>query len=469
MVSLGLLAPERSLQFTAFVPKATFASVAVLCASLVVQACGSSSGNGGASQPDGGASSGGADGGSSSGGGAADGGGSDASLTDAEVATALSPPQVVNPAPAGPVLASPKVQLIAYAEDTYLPQIEAQLTELTKTQTWSQQTAEYGVGPLTIKPTITIQGTPPATLDDNTGSPTPFQTTLATNLTGATPAWGAVDPSTIYLFLLPQGTQINAGGLCCDPNAGYFGYHDQATVGSDQVAYAIVCNCPSFVAPPLTALDDLTTTVTHELGEAATDPLTNTQPAFAAEDMPHEIWGLATSGGEIADMCQSNTDANFVPAGATYMVQRSWSNKAALAGSNPCVPVPAGSGPYFNAYPVLPDMVTLSGTTFSPAITVPGVKVPVGGSKTIDIVLHSEAPTSGPWTVSVQDLSYITGTTSSPATKLTLDKTSGSDGDVLHLTIQVVSADPTFGGEAFVLSSKLGTQNNLWYGAVGQK
>jgi len=114
-------------------------------------------------------------------------------------------------------------------------------------------------------------------------------------------------------------------------------------------------------------------------------------------------------------------------------------------------------------------MVTLGGTTFTPAITVPGVKVPVGGTKTIDIVLHSEAPTSGPWTVSVQDLSYITGSTNSAATKLTLDKTSGNDGDVLHLTIQVISADPSFGGEGFVLSSTLGTQNNLWYGAVGQK
>jgi hypothetical protein len=130
--------------------------------------------------------------------------------------------------------------------------------------------------------------------------------------------------------------------------------------------------------------------------------------------------------------------------------------------------VPAGYGPYFNSYPTLPDMVTLGGKYWAPPITVPGVQIPGGGTRTIDIVLKSEAPTSGPWTVTAMDLSYYMGTMASPATKLTLDKSSGQSGDVLHLTIQVEASDPYLGGEGFVLFSTLNGQNNMWYAAVGQ-
>jgi hypothetical protein len=445
-------------------------------AAAVVQACSSGNGNeaGGTSSGGSGSGSGsvgmgsdasmgieGSDGSSS-----ADAVGPEDSGSEAGIVAMTSPPQVINPAPMGPVLTAPKVQLIGYTEDTYLPDIEAQLVELTKTQTWAEQTSEYGVGPLTINPTILIPGTPPQTLDDNTGNPTPFETTLANNLSGATPVWGAADPSTIYLFVLPSGTQIDSSGLCCDPTAGYFGYHWQTPVGSEQIAYAVVCNCPNFVMAPLTAIDDLTTTVTHELDEAATDPFSDTSPAFSLEDTPHAIWEVGTFGGEVADMCQDSLDSNYTPPGSTYAVQRSWSDSAAKAGTNPCVPVPTGYGPYFNSYPTLPDMVTLGGTDWGAPITVPGVLIPVGGTKTIEIVLQSEAPTSGPWTVTATDLSSYQG--ASAATELTLDKSSGQSGDVLHLTIKVLAKDPTLGGEGFLLSSTLRGQNNLWFAAVGQ-
>lgn len=378
-------------------------------------------------------------------------------------------PQVVNGPPPGTVLTAPKVQMIAYTEDPTATDIEKQLTELTHTQTWSQQTSEYGVGPLTVLPTIFIPGTPPATIDDNSGDPTPLQKTLAANTSGASPAWGAADASTIYMFLLPDGTQVNSGGLCCDPQAGYFGYHDEAPVGSMNVPYAVICNCPAFAMPPLNALDDVTTTVTHELAEASTDPFPETNLAYGQEDLPHIIWAIGTFGGEVADMCQDNTDSNYTPPGSTYMVQRSWSNAAARAGKNPCVPVPTSYPTYFNSYPVLPDMVTLDGQGLGQSITTEGVKIAVGQSQTIDIVLHSEAPTSGPWNVQVTDLSYFVGDTANPVLDLTLDKDTGSDGDVLHLTIKVLSTDSQLGGEGFVLSSTLGAQQNLWFAAVGQK
>jgi hypothetical protein len=385
---------------------------------------------------------------------------------DAALVAMTSPPQVVNPGN-GPVLTSPRVQLIAYAEDALLPDVEAQLAEMARTSTWSQQTSEYGVGPLTIKPTITIAGTPPATLDDNSGNVTPFEKTLATNLSGNDPAWGPADPSTIYLFVLPQGTQVDSGGLCCDPNAGFYGYHYEAPVGAGSVPYAVVCNCTSLIPAGFTALEEVTQTITHELDEAATDPLVNTNPAFVQEDQAHAIWDVATFG-EIADMCDTSADQGYTPQGSTYMVQRSWSNAAARAGTNPCVPVPEGYGPYFNSYPTLPDTVTLDGSYWTAPISTPGVLIPAGKTKTIDIVLQSQAATSGPWTVAAYDLSQWAGDSSQPATQLTLDRTSGQNGDVLHLTIKVLSVDPVIGGNGFVLSSTLDGQNNLWFAAIGQ-
>ncbi len=108
---------------------------------------------------------------------------------------------------------------------------------------------------------------------------------------------------------------------------------------------------------PLTPLQNVTTTISHELAESATDPFPNTSPAFAATDDADFVWTFET-GGEIADMCEYNTDSNYTPPGSTYMVQRSWSNAAATAGTNPCVPVPMPT-PYFQSTAVLPDAIML--------------------------------------------------------------------------------------------------------------
>lgn len=376
------------------------------------------------------------------------------------------PPQVVN-ITNGPVLTTPKVQLIAYAEDTYLPDIEKQLTELTMTQTWAAQTAEYGVGPLTINPTITIPGTPPKTLDDNSGNVTPFEMTLAANLSGASPAWGAADQSTIYLFLLPSGTQVNSGGLCCDPNYGYFGYHYEAPVGSSSVAYAVVCNCPGFASPPLTALDDLTTTVTHELAEAATNPFVQLGAGVPAGGRRARHLG----GGHLRRRGRRHVPeqhrlqlhaAGIHLHGAAELVQRGRQGR-----DEPLRPG-ALHRPLLQQLPDAPGHGDPRGRLLVARGDRRGRQIPIGQTKTIDVVLHGDGTTSGPWKVDVQDLSYYSGDTTKPVTQLSLDKTSGSEGDVLHLTIKVLKADASLGGEGFVLTSTLGMQQNIWYAAIGQ-
>ena len=85
-----------------------------------------------------------------------------------------------------------------------------------------------------------------------------------------------------------------------------------------------------------------------------------------------------------------------MPSGSKYMVQRTWSNAAAARMQNPCVPHTASTIPYFNSYPALNQIPYSSGTTM-------GVKIPIGQSKTIDVILSSTGATPGPWNVTVYD------------------------------------------------------------------
>jgi hypothetical protein len=355
------------------------------------------------------------------------------------------------------VLTKPKLQPIRYSTDVNADDLDKFFQELATTAYWGDVTSEYGVGALTVLPTIVRTDTAPATVTDDQ-----IQEDISTNTTGSTaPPWGLADPGTIYLMLMPAGTIVTQGGGtgCMD----FDGYHDETPVTTAvRVPYAVGCSCHGFDGPSITDLQERTVAISHELVEASTDPFPNSDPAYAQEDDADIVWSLDT-GGELADMCEFNTDSYAVPPGSKYMVQRSWSNKAAKASTNPCVPV-LTTEPYFNAVPALPDMLTISGG--GPSITTPGVKIAVGASKTIDVTLFSDAPTSGPWKVSVYDMSPFLGGPSQ--LDLSLDKTSGKNGDTLHLTIKVIAADTQFGVESFALFSDLGGAENMWLGTVGQ-
>jgi hypothetical protein len=280
--------------------------------------------------------------------------------------------------------------------------------------------------------------------------------TLASSTAGASPAWGAADPSTIYLFFTPPGTTVTWMGTqtsCADFDA----FHGEDDLGEVAIPYIVGAACPGYDGPTVNDLQERTIAVSHELLEAATDPFPDTAPAFNGEDTADAVWTLSVEG-EIADLCELELDP-YVALPDGSFVQRSWSNQAAAAGTNPCVPAPPGK-PYFNAVPDLPDTVSIYG------VSAPGVVIPVGGSRTIVLHLFSDAPTTGPWTVTAMDVSQLDG---GPA-RLSFSQApaSGQNGDLLELTITVLSADPASGIEPFLLVSNLDGDSNLWMGAVGQ-
>ena len=128
---------------------------------------------------------------------------------------------------------------------------------------------------------------------------------IATNNTFPQPT-----PSTLYFLYMPPGVKVVQGGAAsCQA---FCGYHNDI---SGQIFYAVMpypgcTGCTGGLQP----IDALTSTSSHELCEAITDPI------------PGQGWYDDTNG-EIGDICAWKTKKM-----GNYMVQLEWSNKA-----NKCV------------------------------------------------------------------------------------------------------------------------------------
>jgi hypothetical protein len=280
-----------------------------------------------------------------------------------------------------------------------------------------------------------------------------LESMLADNLSGSSPAWGTADPSTIYLFVLPPGSiQQDGEGACC---TNYDGYHYEADVGTGvaqvTVPYALSCACSGFDGPGVSDVQERTIDMSHELVEAATDPFPDSNPAYTQEDTADIVWTLVTDG-EVADMCEFYDDANVIPPGSTYMVQRSWSNAAAARFENPCVPV-VTTTPYLNSFPQLGSISYSDGV--DPPFATRGVHIPLGQSKTVNVALRSATGVAHAWTVDSFDYNaVIVG--GYAETTLQPPKASGTDGDMVELKVTPTSQDAYLRGEAFIIWSDYG-------------
>jgi hypothetical protein len=293
---------------------------------------------------------------------------------------------------------------------------------------------------LTVLPAVTVTGT------TTTFSDAKLRSMIQSNTSGTNPAWGALDSETIYFFLLPQGTvESDSNGTCCSE---FEGYHSDAQIGATFVPYAVGCTCPG--TTHFTSLQGRTATIDHEVVEAATDPYPNSDPAYAQEDNNDIVWTLVT-GGEVGDMCEFDDDVTIVPPGAKYMIQRTWSNQAAARGETPCVPSVTGA-PYLNSFPALGR---ITDNALATGFSTMGLSIPLGQKKTVPLTLSSARATSGTWTVKVYDYDEIVvGTTA--GLSFSQDKMSGRNGDTIQLTITPLRADPSIGGEAFLIFSTYG-------------
>ncbi len=341
------------------------------------------------------------------------------------------------------VLATPKIVPVFFAGDSaQQATIEDFLTQLSTSTFWPAIASEYGVGTLTIASSVVATETPPTTDSD-------LQTLISSHSTG-TGGWPAADASTVYAVFLPTGVTLTSlSGTSC---ANFGGYHSSVS----NITYALIPRCAA--SGDFTVLQNLTTTISHELLEAATDP--TPLNGYATIDNDDVVYRLEP-GAEIADMCELQL-ASYQNLVGSYMVQRTWSNASAAAGHDPCVPVLAT--PYVEAAANLSDV---SISVFGFPVTTRGVQVANGTSQTIEVDLYSDAPTAD-WSVEAVDVASTYQGVSSPQLSFSWDHTTGNNGDKLQLTIKRL-ATGAFGFSEFQLKSSVnGVTIGTWWGAVSQ-
>lgn len=353
-------------------------------------------------------------------------------------------PQVLHSG--GTVLAAPRVQLLTFASDApaVVRAAEGFTTALGASAYWREIGQEYGVGPLVAAPPLHLTEPAPRTVTNEQ-----VQQWLAAKLDGGVPGLEPPGANTVYAVVYPQATVVDPG---CDS---VLAFHSSFTFGTTEVPYVVVARCPP--SPGATAADAVTSSLSHELIEAATDPFPYVRPGYFDVDADHAAWSMLTFG-EVSDLCGWDADWLVFPSGLNYGVARSWSNANARAGKNPCVPAPAGEV-YFAAVPELNDPVTFQ-SVFLTTGTTKGVRVPLGGTTTVPVHLFSEAPTED-W--SVWAVAY-----NPSALFVSLDRSLGNNGDVFTLTLTAYSNDAPSDGLFWISSSRMGVSEHRYQGLAGQ-
>ncbi len=374
----------------------------------------------------------------------------DAAGNDAAVAYpafALDVPTIQNNGEA--VLSAPVFVTVTWAGDANATTFNTFGDQIGPSDYWKTINSEYGVGASTSGPTnhvsISTEGGFPATLSDSD-----VDNLVAQNVANGT--WPAPTRNTVYVVYLPKSTTFTFGGLdaggvdACQTGVG--GYHTQTTAGANQVAYAVVPQCPSF------QLNDIILSASHEMNEAATDPYPNSQNNGyqGFNDLSWEFFNFFQD--ELGDACEmyswaavTTTEPNFA-----YNVQRQWSNKASLAGHEPCVP--ALAEPMYNTtflhqgdagVSTQLDTITANlspmGQGYPSSVPGRGFKVALNQSVTFPIGLYSDQPTSAPWTLDVWGATNPIGQDqngnpiNNGTATVTFSKSTGQNGDIVDVTV----------------------------------
>ena len=347
----------------------------------------------------------------------------------------------------GRVLANPVVVTVTWGDDPNATALEGVGDSLGTSSFWKSVVSEYGVGPITSGATNHVHLTTPLVLstDPNADPVEPVLKIITDALTNpAASGWPAPTDQSVYLVFL-HGP--NAETFC---QAGAGGLHDSVKVGGKDIPFAISAACSDPMGK-FNALDEATISASHELAEAAIDPFPSTAPAWVGLKQDHLAWELLQMGqDENGDMCEFYDDV-YGNSGApqlSFMVQRSWSNASAAAGHAPCVPAP--KDPNFNVAPLggtdtlvadfAQDMIPLDPTS-------KGFQIGEGQTRQIPLGFYTDGPTA-PFTIEAFEADAFSqqgdpfSPSPTPSLTVSLDKTSGQNGEKAYLDVKVNKATP---------------------------
>src|SRR5262249_14573425 len=159
-------------------------------------------------------------------------------------------------------------------------------------------TKEYGVTGASALTPVHLTESPPTNIDNEQ-----IKTWLRQKIDGNAPGFAPPDENTLYAIYYPTGTTITLTGT---PSCEYFGgYHEEVQLASGQsVSYAVMPRCANFGG--ISGIDALTFTSSHELFEATTDALPDTNPAYNHVDDDHFVWSYVflPEGGDLCVQSQ---------------------------------------------------------------------------------------------------------------------------------------------------------------------
>ncbi len=356
--------------------------------------------------------------------------------------------QVVNNG--GPVLTNPVITTITWSSDPNADKFEQFGDAVGATAFWKATTSEYGISSSTSGAThhVRITTDAPATLAD-----TELDALVAKNVGDPMSGWPASDNNSVYiLYLAPTTSLILQGSDACSQGVG--GYHDSTTVNGKDVAYAIVPQCGG------AGFSETTLSASHELVEAATDPYPQTNPAYVGFDNDHVAWEFFQQfQSEVGDACEFYRDSTMSSStDFPFVVQRQWSNAAAKAGHDPCVP--AAHATYFNVTPLNLETIDLDLSAVGGGKQkTKGYKIPVGQTKTIPLGFYSDAKMAD-WTIKAVEGGAM-GTSQKGRLSFSLDVTSGANGKKAYLTVTANVQGKTKGELLSIVSTANGVNHYM--------
>jgi hypothetical protein len=361
----------------------------------------------------------------------------------------------------GYVMKAPVITTITYAGDRNADKFEAFGDQVGASDYWKAVAAEYGVGPATSGPGhhIRLTTTPPAEI-----AAAEVEGLVASKLKDlASSGWPAPTVDSLYMVYLPSTTKLRMFGGTTACSAGVGGYHSTTPVAGIDVPYAVMVYC---ARPGASEADAMISVGSHELGEAATDPQVRTRAGWRGFDDPFMVWEVWNDfQNENGDACEFFRDSFIVgPTEFPFSVQRQWSNAAAKAGKDPCVPAQEAS--YFSVVPLPLEDVTADMTPFGGAsrFKTKGIHVDIGSSKDVALGFWSSGPTDE-WTIDVLPGNPLISKWDDDNVTATLPYgNKGKNGNKTILRISV-EAEPTKfkGGSILTITSTSSTGTEHYY------
>lgn len=234
------------------------------------------------------------------------------------------------------------------------------------------------------------------------------------------------------MVVLPPGVVASPLRARPDACAAHLAAWHSATELADGAAvpYVVLPDCSGGDARA--TRDRRTAALSHAVVQAVTNP---TFAAVAGTDGPHAVAEVLAEGAEVGALCtqalHGSADWAVRPERLGYAVARVWSNAAARAGDNPCVPAPEATS-FVRADVALPHR--LQARLAGGARTVASVGVRLAPGQTVTLPVQLAAPAGDAQSFEVQ-VEQVAGH------DLILDLSSarGQGGQTLQL--QVTMAD----------------------------